>query len=495
MLEEYEGMGAVQSNHQSHVEPRPRNIFRRQGAIIFGAHLFLGIFAMTMAPLVDRNDWWWLAPFCLVSLVMLTTLITRSLRADPAGILYETGLFLAISSAVFFAFGPMLFVLGPTEAAEYVRSWYPVDASESVWLTGLNFVGLGLAGIAYVNVRFPMLERIADGAARGWASVSPGRVFIAFLVIGLATKYLFVLPFELRLTNSVPGSVTRQLAQLLTIALIIGWMYKEGGPRWMRSLANALLVEEVLVGFLMFNKTEVLTAVIAAALGYYFARSRLRTLLVAILAGLLIFVLIAPVVTFGRNELVARGGGVPAPANLFERVNITEAYFSGSESHLRQKEISGSWWSRLNYLPAQHSAVQLYDQGYGSDTLDRLKWIFVPRLLFRDKPEMTVDGIDLTEKVVGHRFSSTGIGVFVDGYYIFGWLGVLVASITYGLALRAHSTVARAIARRRALVMYPLVFLAISAGLRTTSWWLTGVIGPLVFLLAMLVLVRALARR
>lgn len=481
-------------NHRLYLTTRLRSAFRRPGAIVFGAHLFLGVLALTMAPLVERNEWWWLAPFCLASLVMFAALVARSLQANPAGILYETGLFLAISCGVFYGFGPMLFVLGPTEAADYARSWYPVDASESVWLTGLNFVGAGLAGMAYVIARFPSLARIADGAARGWTRVSPRRVFMAFLLIGLAAKYLFVLPFELRLTDSVPSSVVRQLTLLLTIALIIAWIYKDAWPWWMRGLATVLLLEEVLIGLLMFNKTEVLMAVMAAALGHYFAHGRLKKLLLAGLAGLLIYALTGPIVTFARNELVARGGGVPAPADLSERIDITGAYFSGSESHLRQREISGSWWSRLNYLPAQRSAVQLYDQGNGSDALERLMWIFVPRLLFPDKPEMTVAGIDLTEKVAGHRFSSTGVGLFVDGYYMFGWLGLLLASATYGLTLRAYSTIARVIVRRRAVVMYPLVLMGISVGLRATGWWLTDVVGPLVFALVMLLLIRAFSK-
>jgi len=473
------------------LQSQRRPTFRRLGASVFAAHLFLGVLALTIAPLVGRGDWWWLAPFCLTSLVMLAYLVFRSLRTNPAGILYETGLFLSISCGAYYAFGPMLFVVGPAEAVDYTQTFYRVDASESVWLTGLNFVGLGLAGIAYVSARFPSLARIADAAAKGWTRVSPGRVFVVFLLIGLVAKYLFVLPFEFRLTESVPSNAVRQLTRLLAIALIVGWTYKAVGPWWMRSLTNLLLVEEVLTGFLMFNKTEVLVAVMAAALGHYFAERRLKKLLIAGLVGLLIYVLIGPIVTFGRNELVARGGGVPAPANLSERFDIAQTYFTGSETHLRQREISGSWWSRLNYLPSQQSAVHFYDQGRGSEDLERLMWVFVPRLLFPGKPEMTGAGIGLTEKVTGGRHSSTGVGVFVDGYYMFGWLGVVFASATYGFALRAYSAIARAVVRGRALVMYPLAFMGIYAGLRADGWWLTDVAGPTVFLLVALALFRA----
>jgi len=86
-----------------------RPCFRRLGVAVFGAHLFLGVFALEFASFVDPSAWWWLAPFCIVSLTMLGYLVYRALAAQPAGILYESGLFLSISCAVYYAFGPLLF--------------------------------------------------------------------------------------------------------------------------------------------------------------------------------------------------------------------------------------------------------------------------------------------------------------------------------------------------------------------------------------------------
>lgn len=468
----------------------PRPAFRRVGSIVFSAHLFLGLFALVMSPLVDSNGWWWLAPFCGASLLMIAYLVYRALRTQPTGLLFEIGLFLAISCGVYYAFGPLLFVIGPSEAAQYSRSWYRVDATESVWLTGLNFVGFGVAGIAYLYARFPWLAKTSDTAAFHWGRVPPARVFIGFLLLGLAAKYLFVLPYELRLSEDIPAGVIRQMSRLLAIALLVGWAHKDAGPWWMNPITKLLLASELVTGFLMFNKTEVLIAIMASALGHYFAGGRFRTLLLAAMVGFLVYVTINPLVTFGRDELAHRGGGVPAPADLMERFDIANSYATGTESHFRRTDISGTWWSRFNYLPPQQAAVQLYRQGRGSDDFERLGWIIVPRLLFPDKPMMTGAGVDLTEKVTGLRNSSTGVGVFVDGYYMLGWLGVMLASVTYGLALRAYSVVARSIVNNRAVALYPLVFMGIYVGLRADGMWLTDVAGPLVFMLALLGLFR-----
>jgi hypothetical protein len=471
-----------------------RPCFRRLGVAVFGAHLFLGVFALEFASFVDPSAWRWLVPFCIVSLTMLGYLVYRALAAEPAGILYESGLFLSISCAVYYAFGPLLFVIGPAEAADYSHSWYRVNATESMWLMGLNFIGIGLTGLAYCFARFPFLAKVADAAARRWARVSPVRVLVMFVLIGLVAKYLFVVPFDLRLTESVPSGAVRQLARLLVIAVLVGWTYKDVGPRWIGALAKLLLLTEVTTGFLLFNKTEVLIVIMAAGLGNYFGQRRLRNLLFTALVGFLIYALIGPMVTFGRNELGYRGRGQPAPASFSQRFDIAVTYFTGGESHLREQEIAGWWWARLNYLPSQQAAVELHDQGRGSDDLSRVMWIFVPRLLFADKPEMSGAGVDLNEKVTGFRNSSIGIGVFVDGYYILGWFGVLLASITYGLSLGAYSAIARSVVAKRAVVMYPLLFMGIFAGLRSDGGWLIDVAGPAVFALVLLGLFRLFAR-
>ena len=149
----------------------------------------------------------------------------------------------------------------------------------------------------------------------------------------------------------------------------------------------------------------------------------------------------------------------------------------------------------MNYLPSQQAAVDLFNKGQGSDDFKKALWVFVPRALVPSKPVLTASGLDLNEKVTGFRNSSTGIGVYVDGYYMLGWLGVLLASFTYALVLRFYAVIARSIVTSRALLMYPLVFLGIYAGLRSDGWWLTDIAGPAVLVLFVFSIFTTLAHR
>ena len=155
---------------------------------------------------------------------------------------------------------------------------------------------------------------------------------------------------------------------------------------------------------------------------------------------------------------------------------IAASYFAGGEGHSPANEVPLAGWSRLNYLPSQNAAVKFWQQGNGGDDFLKLPWIVVPRFLYKDKPIMSLAGLDLQEKVHGFRNSHAGIGGFTDGYYNFGWFGVLICGSFFGFVLRFFTTLARPIIHNQAISMYPLAFIGFYLGLRIDGWWLARII-------------------
>ncbi|MEK7469127.1 MAG: hypothetical protein AAB074_17270 [Planctomycetota bacterium] len=424
----------------------------------------------------------------MAGLAPIALLVHRTWRAAPASVLQEIGVFAAISTGVYFMFGPLIHPFGPVDASEYSRSWYPISAGDAVRLTGMNFVGFGLAGLVYELTRFCFVERFAERVSRSWSQVSPTVVFLMFAVVGATAKYALVLPFDLALTLNAPSGIIRQLDNLIVIAIMVGWANRKSGPLWIGLAAIVLLLLEVATGLLQFNKNASLLALMAAGLGDYLATRRLRNLIVAGLTASALYGVIAPIVTFGRAELAARRGGEPSPAGLLERRDIVLRFYQGGESATSDDPIPSGWWVRLCYLSPQQAAIDMYDCGLGGDDFARLPWIVMPRFLYPEKPEMTISGVDFNEKVAGIRTTSTGTGVFIDGYYNLGWLGFLFTSISFGMALRVYANIAKPVLKNRAFIMFPLVFKAIHVALRVDGWWLADVAGTLVFVLAALTL-------
>ena len=457
------------------------------GLLVFTAHIFLGFFAILTSDLIQPIDWWVIAPFCILSIILCILMLYTVVLKNNYSILFEPALFLAISFSIYYSFGPLLYVFGPTEGVELSINWYPINAIDSVRLIGINLIGFGITGLSYLYLSIPIVSFISEHASISWARFNREKIFFSLIAIGGIAKYIFILPFELGLSPIVPNALVRQLGRLLVIALILGWDGRQ--KKKIIIFSQALLILEICSGFLMFNKTEVLLAIFSTGLGRYLGTQNIKKLIVPILLFVFAFVVLNPIVTFSRNELVHRGNGVTVGAGLVERTEIVLEYFDRGDA-FRDETLPGAWWSRLNYLPPQQAAIDLKNDNNGGTDLSILPYIFVPRILYPDKTEMTIAGTDLTEKITGMRLSSTGIGIFIDGYYNLGILGFIIFSITYGAGLRMWRDISEPVVRHESLAMFPIVFLGIFVGLRSDGFWLGDIAGPLILTLVMLLAFR-----
>lgn len=451
---------------------------------VYLVHGVVGILALTLSPLIPPESWWTLVPFCLASMLTISYMVYHTAKANPPALLHEMGVFLGLAVGTYFAFGPLVFVFGTDQAIQYTRSWHPVYASGAIWLTGLNFCGFCVTGFVLENVRFPFLAKVAERTAASWGGVHPEVIFVVFAISGAIAKYFFVVPFDLRLIDLAPTGLMRQCDGLIVISVMVGSACRSGSRVWVLPLTRCLLVLQVATGLLLFNKNASLLPVIAYGFGGFVATRNFPRLLASALSCLVLYVFLVPVVAYGRLELSPRSGSEPVPADLWERQAITLRYFQGGASTRLQESVEGTWWVRLCYVPAQQAGKDLYEQDQGGDDFEKLPWIVVPRMIFPQKPEMTVAGVDFNEKVAGYRTTSTGTGVFLDGYYNLGWVGFLIVSVTYGISLRVFAYIAMAVLRHRSMVMFPIVFLGIHSALRADGWWLADVMGPLAIVLA-----------
>jgi hypothetical protein len=473
-------------------------MFRRLGPIVFIYQIGLGAAALGFVAVqpLGAPSWGVLAGFCIAGLLGSIYLLARSIADSAASMLYETGIFFVVSSAVYYAFGPLIYTFGPKAAVDITLASYPHGPSDALWTTGLNFIGAGVTGLAYVIVRFRFFYRVSERAAASWAQVSPTRIFIGIVAIGTVSKYLLVLPYDLGISGLQPPGFVRQLSVFLIVALLIGYSVRGTGRRTILLVSTVLLVSESITGILMFNKSEALLPLVAVGLGDYLARRHALALALAVSATVFLYITITPLASFGRDEMSRRSISAVVPtASLSERAEIVQAYFDRNRVRTYDDEVDTSWWMRLNYLPMQQLALDSWNEGNGGGDFELVPWIFVPRLLYQDKPTMTDAGIDLYEKLSGSRTSSVGVGIAIDGYYNLGWFGLFVACATYGIALRIFSEMSFPIVRKGALAMYPIMFMGIHVGIRVDGSWLADVAGALVLGLAALAFFRAWSRR
>ncbi|WP_372922733.1 hypothetical protein [Roseovarius sp.] len=121
----------------------------------------------------------------------------------------------------------------------------------------------------------------------------------------------------------------------------------------------------------------------------------------------------------------------------------------------------------------------------------------MPRLLWPDKPPAPQEGLIFNRIVTGHdqAHARVGITVYADGYWKYGWLGVVLFSAIMGLILGAITRYSyRAVTERR-LIALPVILLGmVMAGLGPTNFLQKAIVGPLGILLGYVLLVFLIER-
>jgi len=138
------------------------------------------------------------------------------------------------------------------------------------------------------------------------------------------------------------------------------------------------------------------------------------------------------------------------------------------------------WWTRLTYSNAQTYAMHAFDANEPGASLSLAGYALVPRILYPNKPVMSI-GDKYTEFVTGNATSTfTGPGIFAEAYWNGGWIlvvgiGVFVGVILAGMGLFS----VRAISSGR-FVYLPIIFIGLIMGLRPDDWFVLVYIGGLI---------------
>ena len=250
--------------------------------------------------------------------------------------------------------------------------------------------------------------------------------------------------------------------------------YRGRASRWLLLAAIVLTALQAVGGFFLLNKFAALLPIMALFAGLIWRLGARRSVLVAAVATLsAVFLLIGNPVNTARS-ISTQGERV----NWGERTEVlTEGVFDPRRA---QEEENYPAWARLCYLPAQAAAIDFHDAGRGGDDYTLLGWALLPRFLFTNKPNMTSSGTRFNDKVTGRDTSSTGQGVFIDGYYNLGWWGVILVGVIVGVIMAWTSAVAAVVYRARASLWMPIALLGSLMAFRIDGSFLGDYWGPFV---------------
>lgn len=478
-----QGIRRARSTTEGDVEHRTPQATLLWVAITIGFIALLGMAAASLYPaLFDSVGS--LAVVCLLGVIVSSALAIASFRANAGGVLFNSLGYMISAATIYFFFGPLFYVFASHRVLEAMPAVLRFSYASGCFVTFLNLFGVSLATLGFSAFTFSTLENAISRSVIRYRPVPLVPAWITLCAVGMATELFVILPYEFALTSTIPPAIFRVLGSLPTVGILVGWRIAGRKKPLLFLLTLTMTLVQLVVGFLLLNKTVIISTVLCAVIGRYSRTNRKFTLLAGLSTIILVYLFATPLVLLGRQEIGFDASGRPRAATLSDRVGIVTHYVStrGTET---QSLASGYWWNRLNYLPVQVVAMRLYDGGQHGDLLEKLHWVLVPRLLYPSKPQMQSDAVEFTRKVFGSISSSTGMGIFVNGYYNGGWLGVIFGALAYGLSLRIVYAMARPIAREGTVLLAPMLLPAIFMGLRADGDILNDVLGSTVLWLTL----------
>ena len=455
----------------------PRKVWRNLGL----KFLLIGWLSVIVSDYAAYDDWWANGVWCVLSGLLLIFVLKKSFAGGMSVLLHDHLVMLSIAFLAYFVVGASLLSFGPEAQINYSVGYYRIGAGEAMRVNGANAIGFGVTLIVASLSRARWMGRAAAGLSIAAAKIPVYPAILLFLAFGVWAT-LNTLVVDLGVSEGIVDGVWRTVAKFSYIAIFLGASYTGKGEHWLRVAVIALTACLSALGLLLFNKTEMLLPIGTLFFGLSIRYSSRKIFLGGVFVILMIFLLVGNVVTYSRNTFTNGGDGSIEP-----RVSVI---LDGFQSSIRET-VEGEYhaWARFCYTPPLAAGMDFYDSGRGGDDFKLLPWLFVPRFVAPDKPIISQSGADFHTKVTGQTGSSTGLGIFVSGYYNAGWLGLVVASAMCGWILAQTSRVAVEILSRRSLVLMPFAFLGAYMAFRIDGHFVVDYLGVFIFLLYPLLLV------
>ena len=420
--------------------------------------LVAGIIGRSMMGDADGMSSWNAA-----TLILFTGLsafsVYRLIRLDAYNVWMPITLFI-LSSTIFLGFGPLSHIFGNEGTLMYLAVRPPTadafDVNRAFILSMAGQVGIysGIVAASFMGNG----GGISADRKSAEPLISPGSLAIAFVVIGLLFKYLVYYPANWGIIDvTLPGVFSAFNA---IAALGFGlWIYDAIQSK-SRSVFLILLL--ILMDFsftiLDFYKEQIVLSLAFPLAGYYMATKNRTVTMILALAIVAIYSASTPMVTYARSVGVL--GDVPI--GFSERAEIAVEYISERPEVVDREIFEGAqkWWTRLDASGRQAFAMHLRDIGHESHSLNNALIIFIPRIVWPDKPIIYPPGQEFYYIVTGRTNNFMSITIYGDMYWQFGWVGVILISPIFGLILYKMNYILYGEIRNNNFIYFPAILIA-----------------------------------
>ncbi len=412
-------------------------------------------------------------------------------RADLSQVVLMPITWFLLACTVYYGVGPLLYVYGNYVSLEMTHEFYYVS-DLALWRTNLLnvisiasilfFFSIGMSSSLLKPFKSTGNEDTLKRAAHFFAGIG---VIFSLLTYGLrmALGQDFLMP-----------GVFYNLAQCSLASL---FLYSLLYARGLREIKVPLLLMTGFVGYMAFAslmKQNILQFVMMLFLGAFVVRPSIRKLTIAACVVLITFPVLSMVTTYGRILLWTDESANTATVSL-DRV-IKAASDSDAIADIKEAEEGNQGTlRRISCTAAQSFAMDSYDAGTPGHSFNTALWAFVPRLIYPDKPVITLGSI-FTELVRGEAIGGgTGAGFFGEAYWNLGWFGVMAMSVYVGMLLAAYTQFNSNMVSTGNYQFIPVALLMMMVGYRVDDWLVATTFNSIPLMIFLYIMVKLVSGR
>jgi hypothetical protein len=442
------------------------------------------VLSIATPDLFGNSDAVDLANVVLPVVCMVSCGVVAAWRIARDGVMVFDPLTWCLVICVFnFGLGPLVYVFGDADTLAVCDALYVVRGADLLRTNLLNAFG-----ILFV-ITGTMIVRLAP---ERWLIVHPQpmslsdmrSLFVGLCTVGLATKYLLVVPYMLGVFGfAVPGFLLF-FSKLTLVAICLGAFLWGSGAKTMLVPTIALLGLEMGYGLLTFGKADFLLGPIMFFIGMFLTKKEYWIVLLGLVVNVMLVFWITPLSHRGRERMALTSSDAReqrgARVSLQERVDFLVDYFQGSLDLPEQEGAAiKNTWTRYSFANVQSFAMNEHDSGRSNNILTNALIVFIPRILWPDKPNVSAVGEEFNYLVSRQRGSSLAVTVFGEAYWSGGWVSVALISSFVGVVFAVLGVWTYQFIRAGDLLWLPIAFAGIQMGTSIESWFVTTYLGAL----------------
>ena len=438
---------------------------------IVGFNFFiLGLIFLILSHFVDSNDWFLHGIFFILSSFIVFKQFLKLIYMSKEILFIDLRWVFLFSFWCYFVFGSSLLVFGSDEMINNTKEIYPVSLNLALKINSVNAIGLSIVLLIISNFKISWPINIINGLKKeikyfdpmGHRSLIVAICFCLFsLVYGIFENINYI-------DKSFLHGIY-QIFQHAGIGFVLTFFYYKGKYRKLIYFIITLyLCLYIANGFLNLNRSLILAPIAFLTVSFCIKKNSFKLLAILLIGSIFLVQILGSYITYKRSY--------DKDFKFSSIINPTESKYAFS------------LWDRFNYTSSQAAAIDFYNNGDGGDSLNNIFWLFVPRFLNKDKPDVSSSSAKFAKKFRKNGGSRDSPGVFVEGYYNYGWIGLIFVSSVIGLIIKIYSILIKAIILNKIYSFYFIVFSGLWTCFRIDGLFITDYLGQMILFLYFIIL-------